>query len=87
MKTQVRITSVNLNQIDVTCSEDLPGSRYLFSPKDVTVRIVFPDEAFYMDITFPMHHELDCTKKNVLSTLGQKIPCLLEFDDIIFNGI
>lgn len=87
MKTQILITSISLNKIDVTSNADLPGKKYLFQPKDVTAQIVFPDEAFYMDITFPMEHLLETSKKNVLTILGQKIPCLLDFDDIIFNGI
>jgi hypothetical protein len=88
MKTQIRITAVSLNKIDVTCSEDLPNRKFIYNPKDVTAHIVFPDEAFYMNITFPMENEIKINKQSVLAVLGRKIPSLWEhYDDIIFNGI
>ena len=83
MKTQIKVTKIQENKIDITTLSDRK-SIYLLGQKEITLRIVFPDDAFWMEITFPMEGIIKSTEKNIMKILKAR---LLDMNDVIFTEL
>jgi len=85
MKTQIKVTSAQHYDIEVTTLHDnLTGKKFIPGEKKVSAHIVFPDDAFYMEITFPMGADVRVTETNVMKILRER---LFDMDDVIFKEL
>jgi len=83
MKTQIKVHKIDQQRLDITTPED-ENPNYLYGDKIVSLEVVFPDEAFYMMIDFPLDATTPATEKNIMSIMKKR---LTDMNNVIYHGL